>query len=211
MAFLTTHQKRFLIISLALIFCLFQTAAAQSGRKKDKPPETPEQPSAVETTNDSQNKKQTEQISSLKIAGELQYDSGWTKSTYLGSVLEECADNFQGRPGEPLKVEKVGKMKLNDAKELAKKESDAYVLWMGFFVRNTTYGSYVDFVDYALLKPATGKVLTYGRIQPGRTSMGNTGTVLQVPINKKAPTELSQLKQGAREVATLLKRGGWFD
>ena len=103
-------------------------------------------------------------------------------------------------------------MKLNDAKELAKKETDTYVLWMGFFVRNTTFGgSYVDFIDYALLKPETGNILTKGRIQPGQTSMGNTGTVLQVPDNNRPSTQLFQLKQGAHEVATLLKRGGWFD
>ena len=126
-------------------------------------------------------------------------------------MLDECVNNFQGRPSEPLKVTKAGKMKLNEAKALAKKEDDTYVLWMGFFIGNKSYGLSVDFVDYAVLMPKTGKVLTYGRIQPGQTSMANTGTILQVPINKKATTLVSQLIQGANEVATLLKRGGWFD
>lgn len=208
MSSLKANRKHFLIVSLALIFCLSQSAPAQSGRKKDKPPEKPEQISTTET----QDEKPTERIKALKIAGEFQYDSGWNYTTALGSVLDECVNNLQGRPGEPLKVEKVGKMKFNDAKALAKKETETYVLWMGFFIRNVPLGdSYVDFIDYAVLKPETGKILTKGRIQPGASSMGNTGTILKVPVNKKAPTRSSQLYQGAREVATLLKRGGWFD
>lgn len=206
---------RFSALFLAAIFCLYQTTTAQSGRKKDKPPEKTEQIVKSETVKEPQDDKQTEPVSAIKITGEIQYESGWHQSSYLGSALDEAVENLTGRPSRPLEVSKGKKMKLNDAKEFAKKEAKAHVLWIGFFVKSYLIGyeniEYVAYVDYALLKPTSGTVLMFGRIELGKANMGNTGTVLKIPTNGRRLTQLAQLKQGAREVAILIKRGGWLD
>lgn len=202
----------YVLLFFAVIFFLNQTTAAQSGRKpaQNASPETTTATAETEIT--SQQNKKSSDVSAIKITGEIQYDSGWQKSNYLGHALDECVESLKGRPSRPLEVSKSGKMKLNDAKELAKKEAKAHVLWLGFFVKTYSVGyDYVEYVDYALLKPETGKVVMFGRIELGKTNLGNAGTVLQIPTNRRSGSQLLELKQGAREVATILKRGGWLD
>jgi hypothetical protein len=207
--FITSAVKKsgfLFLLFCAVIFYSNQTTAAQSGRVKPTP--TPEQ---TEIKTDLPEIEKIERISALKVTGEIQYESGTHYSTYLKHTLNECVESLNDRPSRPLEVTKVGKMKLNDAKELAKKETQAYVLWMGFFVRSYSIRyEYVEYVDYAVMRPNTGKVLVFGRIKSDEFNSG-TGPILQIP---KLPTridELTQLKQGAREIAAILKRGGWLD
>lgn len=214
LSFAARNCRYFVFAFFAIILFLNQTATAQSGRK---PAQTaPSEPTAAaKSETDTQENKKTESISAIKVTGEIQYETGKHYSNYLNRALNECVETLKGRPVRPLEVTKAGKMKLNDAKEFAKKEPEAHVLWMGFFVKSYLAGldviQYVDYIDYAVMKPNTGKVLTYGRIELGKPNMGNAGTVLQIPSTRRRSTELSQLRQGANEIATILKRGGWLD
>lgn len=206
------NRRYFLIIFFAAIFSLHQTTAAQSGRKLTAAVSPVEQSVEIKAEKDLPTDKKAALVSALKITGDIQYDSGFNRSNYLGIALKECVNNLKGRPSRPLEVVKEGGMRLNDAKELAKKETEAHVLWMGFFVKNNSYGgTFVEYVDYAVMMPQTAKILTYGRIELGQPNMGNTGTVLQIPTSRTSTSQLLQLKQGSREIANILKRGGWLD
>lgn len=201
-------KKSGFLFFFAVIFCSNQTAAAQSGKVKPTPAPSPEQ---TETKAVFQEIERTERISAIKVTGEIQYESGTHYSTYLKHTLNECVESLNDRPSRALEVTKVGKMKLNDAKELAKKETETYVLWMGFFVRSYSIRyEYVEYVDYAVMRPNTGKVLVFGRIKMDEINSG-TEPILQIPKLPARIDELTQLKQGAREIAAILKRGGWLD
>lgn len=69
---------------------------------------------------------------------------------------------------------------------------------------------YIDSVQYAVIKPKTAKVLTRGQIEPGQNQIGNPGGVLQIPTNRRRTSALSEMKNGARQIASILLHGGWL-
>lgn len=116
----------FVFVFFTVILFLNQTATAQSGRKPTQP--APSEPTVTaESETDSQENKKAESISAIKVTGEIQYESGTHYSNYLNRALNECVESLRGRPVRPLEVTKAGKMKLNDAKEFARKETEAHV------------------------------------------------------------------------------------
>lgn len=120
--FTLSYALYFSLIFFAVIVFLPHTIPAQSGRVKPIPTPMPEQ---TETKTGSPETKQNERVSALKVTGEIQYETGWSKSNYLSVALKECVNTLKARPQRAIEVAKTDKMKLNDAKELAKKEYEA--------------------------------------------------------------------------------------
>lgn len=204
----------FLIICAAAVFCSYRSAEAQSGRRPNKDAaSTVQPPAAIEPATNRQTTGQTDRISSIAIVGEVQHDFAVFRSTYLGSALAECVDELKARPQKQpvLNVVKGGKLNFTEAQERAKKETDTYVLWIGFVIRDGGLGNeLVDYIDYAVLTPQTGKRLTYGRISPGQAGVVAQGGVLSLPPRSRRSSAITVLRAGAREIADTLMRGGWL-
>lgn len=208
-----------LFLAVCLIFFGSQLAFGQSGRRSTATPTpTPSVPqTAVKTTVPADEPAQTVKpadaavVRSVLVAGEVVHDYTYYKSTTLDSALKECANRLRNSRRVP-NVTKIGKMGFNDAKERAKKENEAYVLWISFVARDDGYGNMlIDYADYALLIPKTGHRLTYGRVKPGERSVVSTGGILGLPKpsnNRRSPYR--QMENAVWQITDLLLHGGWF-
>lgn len=145
------------------------------------------------------------------VVGEIQHDYAVFRSTYLGGALEECVDELKTHSKPRLNASKGGKLNFTEAQKRARKETDIYVLWIGFVVKDNGLGrATVDFIDYAVLIPQTGKRLTYGRVSPEQTSVVAQGGVLNLPPRSRRSSVSAALDAGARQIADILIRGGWL-
>lgn len=204
-------RGRFLFACAVVAFCFAQTIAAQSGRRSGKSVELPKPPAAVEPATGAQTIKSSVVVSSIVVVGEEQHDYAYYRSSYLDSALKECVNSLKARPQAALDVAKGGKMSLKEATERAKKETNTFVLWMGFVSVDNGYGDMtIDYIEYALLTPQTAKALTSGRVSPADSVIIGQGGVMRLPSRPKRPSALSQMKAGVREIAGNLIHGGWL-
>lgn len=207
----------FWVFCVLTIFCFYQTTAAQSGRRPQKKNDSVEQTAPVESeqSNTETEIKETDapvRISSLTVVGEVQHNFNYYKSNDVDIALKEFISFLKFSSKSVPQLTKGGKMNYSEAKEQAKKETDIFILWLGFSAKDDGYGNmYIDSVQYAVIKPKTAKVLTRGQIEPGQTGVGNPGGVLQVPTVRRRTSALSEMKNGARQIAAILLRGGWLD
>jgi hypothetical protein len=210
---------RFLFFCVLAIVCFYQITAAQSGRRINKntasseqkaPPET----KSTETENEVRKDETPVRISSLTVVGEVQHNFTYYNSNEIDIALKELVRMLKSSSKSPSEITKGGgKINYKEAKEQAKKESDTFVLWLGFVAQNDGYvNMYIASLQYAVLMPKTAKVLTRGEIDPGQNRVVTSGGVLQIPTGRKnSATALLQMKQGARRIAEILLRGGWLD
>lgn len=214
-----------ILVVLSLAVLLFQTcvANAQSGRRKnvttpttaptpvlnsaetEKPPVTEDETPSLQPSDVS--------ISTLLVAGEIVHDNLYYKGNDLDNALKDCVRNF--RDGyRPVNATKIGKLNFNDAKERAKKETDAYLLWISFVSKTDGYGNMrLDYAEYAILIPGTGKRLTNGRIKPNETSVVATGGILGLPQNRTRSSPISfnrEMRDVVRQIPEILIHGGWL-
>lgn len=206
-----------LLFFCALALCFYQTINAQSGRsRRDKTKTSSEQtlpvePKPAETKNETPEDKPSVKISLLKLVGEVQYKALFYKSNDLENSLKEFISFTKlVSKNVPAMTRGDKKMSYTEAKEQAKKETDTFVLWIGFAAKNDAYGNmYIDFLQYAILKPQTGEVLTRGQFKPGATELGKITTV-KVPTVRRRTISYIEMKAAVRELSVLLLRGGWF-
>ena len=207
----TKRHFYLLFFCTAVIVCLYQSTTAQSGRRNKKEVSAPEPAVKVETKKETPTEEPSVRITSLKVVGEVQHDNTYYSSNELGSALKEF-ERWVKISKPSFEISRSGKMEFNEAKEQAEKETEIFVLWIGFVTKNDNYGSmYLEFVEYAVLTPKTGKRLTSGRIEPGQNTLGNPGGVLRSPGQRKKTFVHIQMREGVRELAAILVRGGWLD
>lgn len=211
-----------LIICAAAILCFSQAAPAQSGRRQNKSAAPAQTPVAAEPAINPPVSSQTiqpqavphpGQISSLIVAGHLLHDSNYFRTSGFGASLKICMDRLKNHPRPAmLEVTKGGWMNFNEAKERAKKETNTYVLWIEFVTKDDSYGDVLlEYIEYALLAPESVKMLTSGRIYPGRNSRVISGGLPPIrSTSSHLPVEYL-MKEGAKEVAERLIRAGWLD
>ncbi|HEV7858849.1 MAG TPA: hypothetical protein VGO91_09495 [Pyrinomonadaceae bacterium] len=190
-----------------------QVAPAQSGRHRNKSVSAPQPPVIVEPATNPQTVKPPAQVSSVIVAGEIVHNYDYFHSDYLDAAVEEFRHRIKQRPLPAIEVIKGGSMSLNAAKERAKKETTAYLLWIEFVTEDDgSYGMSISFINYVVLMPQTAKFLTWGKIYPDQEGIRSAGRVLRVPSPslRRRPSALRQMIYGAREVAERLIAGGWF-
>jgi hypothetical protein len=208
----------FLFFCVLLIFCFYQTVAAQSGRRINKNPSSVQQNAPIEaksteTEQDAPTNEMPVQISSMIVVGEVQHNFKLYKSNEIDVTLKECVTMLKSSSKALSEITKgSGKMGYKEAKELARKEIDTFVLWIGFSAKDDGYGNmYIDTVQYALLTPETAKVVTRGEIQPKQNGVLSSGGVLNIPNGRRISIAMLQMRDGAREIVGILLRGGWLD
>jgi hypothetical protein len=203
-------KKRFLLIfCIAAVLCFYHLTEAQSGRRITQSVPTPIPKAETKMPNSSEENQPSEKIESLILTGETQDDSAYSKSNYADSALKECLYYLEFFPKLTVKASKGGQMSLKEAKERAEKETDAYVLWMGFVSKSDGYiNQNVAYVEYIVLKPKTGKKLTSGRITP--ESLARQRSMIGLPSASKRSSEIHQIDEFARAVMDVLIHGGWL-
>lgn len=207
----------FWFFGVLTIFCFYQTTAAQSGRRSEKktaPVEqiTPPETKQTDTETEIEETDAPVRISSLTVVGEVQHNFAYYKSNDLDNALKAFISSLKFSSKSTTQLTKGGKMSYAEAREQAKKEADTFILWLGFSAKNDGYANmYIDSVQYAVIKPKTAKVLIKGEIKPGQNQIGNPGGVVQVPTARRRASALSEMKNGARQIASILARGGWLD
>jgi len=202
--------------SLAML-CLHVTIAAQSRQQKKANTVSTEQTVPVETkspeTDDKKDDKKKERILALKVVGELQHNLGYYKSNDLDNALKEFVRSVKDYSKTTMEITKGGKMTYTEAKEQAKKEAGMYYLWLGYSAKADSYGNaYLDFVQYAIIKPETAEIVTRGQIEPYRNRLPTPGGgTVKLPTASRSWNLLLDMKTGARNVAEILMRDGWID
>ena len=215
----------FSLCALACVLLISQTATAQSGRRTTvTPAPTPPTPviqSVVKGKTEpddepapSNKPDDVAAVTSIIVGGEVVHDYAYYKSNDLDRALKECVNRLRDSRRVP-EVTKGGKISFNEAKERAKKETDAYILWISFVAKDDGYGNMlIDFADYALLMPKSSRRLTYGRVKPDKRSVVSTGGVLGLPTprtNRGSPTAAyHQMREIAWQIPDILLHGGWF-
>jgi hypothetical protein len=195
-----------------------QSVDAQSGRHRPGPapastPPVAAEPSKAPEVTEKQADNPNVKVTSILVAGQIFHPYAYYNSSFLDSAMKECVKALKAHP---VGAAKAGKMEFEKAKELAKKESEVVVLWLGFETKDDGYGNqYLEYVDYAVLLPQTAKILTQGRIKPGEASPAITsGGVLSLPrrTTRSSPVQADlQMRFVADEVVNRLTLGGWID
>ena len=118
---------------------------------------------------------------------------------------------MKSEPRPFMSVEPAGKMTLAGAKERAKAETGAHVIWLGLVTRADGMGGmYLTHIEYSVLVPGTGHVLFSGQLEPGKQQVVAQGGVMRIPRPPARRSMNLDMKQGAREVTYRLKSTGWL-
>lgn len=211
---LKNKHQFWLIFCVIAGFCLSHSTFAQSGRRLPKTNPTPQTtPTAVKpekTTPPPEEIKPTERISQLLIAGEMQESSwSWSSKNYLKNMIDNYLDEIKRHRSLQINAINGGKMNFKDAKERAKKETDTYILWMGFAITNGSYGGdRLDYIEYTILKPQTGKSLISGRITAA--DIAKMQKVMGIPTNSKSMSASTDMQFVGRNLIDKLINLGWI-
>lgn len=211
--FLERKRFYFLFVCAVTILCLYQITTAQSGRKKNTGA-TPTEPPVTETVKtEPQNTEPKVYIKSLKIVAKLEHNSLYFYSNDLKDAMKQLERDLSRRYRfSSLEVTRGQKMDFEEAKELAKKETDTFILWLGFVTKDDSSSiMYLDYTQYAILTPQTAEFVTKGTIEPRLTEIGYPGGVLQLPTTRRLPTLSNGMKESVRLISEILQKEGWFD
>ncbi|PYS71042.1 MAG: hypothetical protein DMF69_11740 [Acidobacteria bacterium] len=182
-----------------LLVCLHVNG--QSGRQKTIPPPAP----PTNATVDKGETKTPIVITSLVAAAEIVHDATYLKSNFVDIALDTCFETLKDmRVAMPLT--KAGKLTRKLAMERAKRETDAYVLWVEIRVKDVgVWGDRtIPYMDYVIFAPQTAEVVTEGRVEPNDRDVVIGGA--KVPtVNKKPQGDTGQVRTGARKIAVEIR------
>jgi hypothetical protein len=174
------HSPRSRLISTSLlIFALTyaSTGVGQSGRRVRKPSgDQPAQPTPTPTPTPTVSTDKQKPLLKF-IVGIDRFDgfSGVPMTAY-GGVLRNCADRLADSASVKVEVAQRD-MSRSDAMDRAKKEKDAYVVWLQVRVNNmgSNRSGTLDNVsiEYTVFEPTTAKRITSGATYPSAQRKGN--------------------------------------
>jgi hypothetical protein len=206
-------RKYLLFICAVITLCLSQSILAQSGRRPARsasaaaPPVTTEAKAGAEI--DPSTVKPPVPISNVIVVGDL-IQSGSSYSNYVDEAVDACVDELKKL--QAIEPKGSGSRKRAAAIERAKNETDAYVLLMEIKLEDrvrTDRGVYVEeyitCVDYYVFMPQTAKILTEGRVFPGRQDIKAGGAVLRLPTRNRRSHVTRELREIGRQVANRVR------
>jgi hypothetical protein len=205
------RTRKYCLLAFVALAVFAAGVDAQSGRKQQEKPAPIQVPDPAPVQSGDNPPSADHKISALIVCGEVSHNYTYYNSNYFDAALKEFSNWMKYEPHPFLAVTRAGKMTFDAAKERAKKEIGSHVLWLGIVGKDNGLGEMiVQYVDYSILIPSTGKVLLTGRVIPGQQAIVAQGGVMKIPSIPKRSSELSQMKQGARQVADRLKSTGRF-
>lgn len=198
------EKRRFLLIVCAFsLLCFSQGAFAQSGRRQSKSVSTTP-PVIVEPKTEAEvkpPKAKPAPIATLIIGGDNLSSSFDIPSGYLDIAINACIDRLE--KSQSLAVSSAGSnMRKKDAIDKAKKQTEAYVVWLE--IRGESDGSGL-ILEYFVFTPQTAKVKSSGHVYLDRIQRGNgrIGVGLPPSVSGKLPLDY-MMKEGGRNVADRL-------
>ena len=211
--------KVYLLFVWAAAFLFFaQAALAQSGRRPTRSASSTASTATPATTEAkagpdsvSSATKPPTLISRLIVVGDL-VQSGSSYSNDVDIAVDACVEELKKL--QVIEAVGSGSRKKAAAMERAKSETDAYVLLLEIklvdYVRTDRGGPYVDqyisCVDYYVFMPQTAKILTEGRVYPGRQDIkAGGGAVLRLPTRNKRSSTIHELREIGRQVANRVR------
>jgi hypothetical protein len=209
-----------LLISIVTTFALAQTAFAQSGRNKTVAPTASPSPAASDSPTPSPspvvtapaNSRPTVRPSSIIISGKTASDTGGYHSSDVRDVSDEIKYLFE-LFRLPCKPVKGGTLTAQQARDRAKQETDAYVLWLGINVRldessleSIMRGPILDRVDYVLFRPGTGEIEYRGTVDPRKIVQTNEHSTRLPPRTQGRSHDVdSDLRRCAFEIVRVVR------
>jgi hypothetical protein len=209
--------KCLLIVSIGVALALAQVATAQSGRLKTPPPAPSPSPSSAQSvattgTTEPTPTRPIARPSSIIISGKTHSDTGGYHSQDVRDASDEIKYLFE-LFRLPCKPVKGGTMTAEQARDRAKKETDAYVLWLGINVRldqssveSVMRGDVLDHVDYVLFRPGTGEIEYRGTVDPNKIVQTNEHGARLPPMTQGRSRDVnSQLRRCAFEIVRVVR------
>ncbi|HVF88768.1 MAG TPA: hypothetical protein VNH22_01800 [Blastocatellia bacterium] len=190
-------RARLLMICALSILCLSQSLLAQSGRrpiKKDPPPP----PAPAETRPEPAPPAEKPAPAAYLIVGADRLGSSmYILPGYVDEAVDACVKRLKKSPS--LDTRGGGTMTRKDAIDRARKEKDAYVVWLEVNVEQN--GAEGVSIGYTIFKPETAQVKTSGRVYLSGSRMGRGGVGVGVPsVNRRLPPEYL-MREGGQDVA----------
>jgi hypothetical protein len=189
------------LCAVSLLACLSQAALAQSGRRQNKPlsPPTP-----VAGEGEAEAKPEAKPsaakpgpVASVIVGGDRFGTSTSMISGYIDEAMEACVIDLDKSRG--LEARGGGGMSRKEAIDRAKKETEAYVLWLELRAE----GSREDdiSVSYTLFMPQTAKVMAFGNVYLSTRRAGRGPVSVGVPsVGNRMPLQYL-MREAGREVA----------
>jgi hypothetical protein len=193
-----------LLVPVAITLCLSQVALAQSGRRIRRVSSPTPAPVATQSKIDPPPPaiEPSVPINAVIVGGEIVTDS-YFRSNYLDKAFKAGMERLKEH--QVLNVTKGGKMTYEEAISRAKKETDAYILWLQFrAVHSDWYKMKVCIVSYFVFTPKTAKILIAGEVDPNNQII-RVGQV-RIPTAPRQTDLREQMEEGAREVANRIRR-----
>ncbi len=201
------------MVCVAALLCLSQASLAQSGRRKTPSPTPSPAQSVVRTgTSEPTPARPIVRPSSIIISGKTHSDTGGYHSQDVRDASDEIKYLFE-LFRLPCKPVKGGTMTAQEAHDRAKKETDAYVLWLGINVRldessleSVMRGVVLDHVDYVLFRSGTGEIEYRGTVDPNKIVQTNENGARLPPMTQGRSRDVnSQLRRCAFEIVRVVR------
>jgi hypothetical protein len=203
LSLLEKRRGYFLIVCVLSILWLSPAAFAQSGRRQSKnispsPPVVVAEPKTEGEVKPPAAKPAP--VAALIVGGDRDRASFDIPSSYLDIAIDACIERL-GKAAS-LSVIGGGSMSRKEAIDKAKKQEEAYVVWLAMSVENVNSASAGIVLEYTVFIPQTAKVKTFGHVYLDRAQAGtgNVGIGLPPSSSRRLPLEYL-LKQGGRDVA----------
>ncbi len=210
----SSKRHTYLVLVCAVVtLCFSQAVLAQSGRRPKGNPSAAVPPATVEAKAEAETNPSTVKppvpISSVIVVGDL-VQSGSSYSNYVDEAVDACVEELKKL--QAIEAKGSGSRKRTAAMERAKKETDAYVLWLEIKLEDrvrTDRGVYVEdyitCVNYYVFMPQTAKILTEGRVYPGKQDLSAGGAVLRLPTRTRRTDVTDELREIGRQVANRVR------
>lgn len=194
------------VLCVLLILALSQAAFAQSGRRqrqsgRDVTP--PVVTTEAEANPEVEVKKTTtvkpDAVATLIVVGDTSSSSLVILPGYLSTAVDACVKRLS--LSAALNVTAGGSMSRGQAVAHAKRQKEAFVVWMEAVVEDARGSSNGMAIDYAVFTPETAKVKMFGRVylETGRAAGGRIGVNLPTVTNTMPLGYL--MKEAGQEVA----------
>lgn len=212
---LVNRHKYLLLLCAIATLCVSQTTLAQSGRRPTRntpaaaPPVNVE--AKAEAKIDPSTVKPPVPISNVIVVGDL-IQSGSSYSNHVDKAVDACVEELKKL--QAIEPKGSGSRKRTAAIEMAKNETDAYVLLLEIKLvdrvvtdsRGPYVEEYISSVDYFVFMPQTAKILTEGRVHPGVQDIrAGGGAVLRLPTRNRRDSLTHELREIGRQVANRVR------
>jgi hypothetical protein len=197
------RRRSLLLVYLAATLIFSLDALAQSGRR----PKVTASPSPPPVIAEAKPEPETPVlISSVIVVGDLIQPGVSSWSNDVDTAVDACVKRLKEL--QVMDALGSGSRTKEVAIKMAKKETNAYVLWLGIRKKekNMWGDMTVPYIDYIVFMPVTAKVLFEGRVDPNKREVVRIGGV-RVPSDNRGPLdEDEQLEEGGRKVADQVRR-----